>query len=151
MYPAATAARYTASPRLRRAPTSRSHVMGARYSGRRPAKGIRPQRGPQWDHGHRQAGNPREIRLPIGDPARTPLLGALAYGLSTLVLFYGRLAFLEPVTAMFLTGGVLCVTQSQGPRPRWWGAAAGTCFALAVGTKLTALVAVPAVLVVVAF
>jgi len=88
------------------------------------------------------------LRRPFGTTAA--LLGALAYGLSTLVLFYGRLAFLEPMTAMFPTAAVVCVARATGPRPLLWGTVAGICFALAVGTKLTALVAIPAVFIAVA-
>ena len=79
------------------------------------------------------------LRRPLGGgPA---LLGALAFAGSTLVLFYGRLAFLEPSVTMWLTLGAVTVGRAQGGRSGRWGILAGVLLALAVGTKPSALAA----------
>jgi 4-amino-4-deoxy-L-arabinose transferase-like glycosyltransferase len=71
-----------------------------------------------------------------GGPA---LLAVIALGFSTLVLYYGRLAFLEPMVSMWLTLGALTVLLARGPRAGRWGIAAGVLLALGVGTKPSAL------------
>jgi 4-amino-4-deoxy-L-arabinose transferase-like glycosyltransferase len=74
-----------------------------------------------------------------GGPA---LVASVAFGGATLVLFYGRLAFLEPSVAMCLTIGVLLVLRARADRSRRWGVAAGVAFALAIGTKPSVLFAI---------
>lgn len=74
------------------------------------------------------------------------LLAAVAYGGSTLVLFYGRLAFLEPSVAMWLTLGALATLRARGPGSGRWGVLAGLALALAIGTKPSAAFAVLGIL-----
>jgi len=74
------------------------------------------------------------------------LLATAAYGGSTLVLFYGRLAFLEPTVAMWLTLGGLLTLRARDVRSGRWGLLAGVALALAIGTKPSAAVAVVGVL-----
>jgi 4-amino-4-deoxy-L-arabinose transferase-like glycosyltransferase len=76
------------------------------------------------------------------------LVAAIGYGTSALVLFYGRMVFLEPVDALFLTAGTLTLLQIDGRRPVRWGIAGGLAFALAAGTKVTVLPAILALIVV---
>lgn len=85
------------------------------------------------------------LRKPLGTgPA---LLASLAYGTSTLVLFYGRLAFLEPSVALGLTVGGLLSLRAGGSRSAQWGAVAGLALALAIGTKPSAAFAAAGLLV----
>ena len=77
-------------------------------------------------------------------------LAAVAYGGATLVLFYGRLAFLEPMVAMWLTLGALTVLGAQGDSSLRLGILAGVLLALGVGTKPSALAAVVGILAAVA-
>jgi 4-amino-4-deoxy-L-arabinose transferase-like glycosyltransferase len=69
---------------------------------------------------------------------RAALLAMLAYGGSTLVLFYGRLAFLEPSVAMWLTLGGVLALRARAARSGRWGLVAGLVLALAIGTKPSA-------------
>lgn len=85
------------------------------------------------------------LRRPLGQGAA--ILAALAYGTSTLVLYYGRLAFLEPLVALFLTVGGLLALRADGPRSGRWGLAAGLALALAIGTKPSAAFATAGLLV----
>jgi 4-amino-4-deoxy-L-arabinose transferase-like glycosyltransferase len=50
------------------------------------------------------------------------------------VLFYGRLAFLEPLAGLFLTVGILALAKVDGPRPGRWGLVGGLALSLAVMT-----------------
>ena len=76
------------------------------------------------------------LRRPLGiGPA---LLGGIALASSPLVLYYGRLVYLEPLTALGLTAAALLVLGTRARRPEAVGAAAGVAIALAVGTKLLA-------------
>ncbi len=77
-------------------------------------------------------------------------LAAIAYGGATLVLFYGRLAFLEPMVAMWLTLGALTVLRARSVPSLRMGLLAGLLLALGVGTKPSALAAVAGLLVAVA-
>jgi 4-amino-4-deoxy-L-arabinose transferase-like glycosyltransferase len=86
------------------------------------------------------------LRRHVGPAAA--LVAALAYGGSTLVLFYGRLAFLEPTVAMWLTlGGLLTPRAWWAERSGRQGLLAGVFLALAVGTKPSAAFAVAGILV----
>src|SRR5688572_28699886 len=77
------------------------------------------------------------LRGPLG---RGPAFAAAAaYGFSPLVLFYGRLAYLEPLVALGLTVGALLVLRRETARPLVVGLAAGVSLALAIGTKPTAI------------
>ncbi len=77
-------------------------------------------------------------------------LAAVAYGGATLVLFYGRLAFLEPMVAMWLTLGALAVLRARSDSSLRLGILAGGLLALGVGTKPSALAAVIGILAAVA-
>ncbi len=80
------------------------------------------------------------LRRPLGPgPAA---LASMAFAGATLVLYYGRLAFLEPSVAMWLTLGTLAALRARGERAGRWGILAGLLLALAVGTKPSALAAV---------
>jgi 4-amino-4-deoxy-L-arabinose transferase-like glycosyltransferase len=63
-------------------------------------------------------------------------LGAIAFGSSPLVLYYGRLAYLEPVVACGLVAAGMLATRIEGRRWAISSAAAGAAVAIAVGTKL---------------
>lgn len=77
------------------------------------------------------------LRGPFG---RGPALAAAAaYGFSPLVLYYGRLAYLEPILALGLSVGGLLVLRRQSGRPLIVGLVAGVVLALAIGTKPTAI------------
>lgn len=88
------------------------------------------------------------LRRPLGSgPA---LLAALALGSCALVLYYGRLALLEPTVGLWLTFGCLLVLAADGPRAALAGIAAGLCFGAAIGTKPNAAFAVAGLLMAVA-
>jgi 4-amino-4-deoxy-L-arabinose transferase-like glycosyltransferase len=78
------------------------------------------------------------------------MFAALAFGGATLVLYYGRLAFLEPSVAMWLTLGALTILRMHGGAPGRWGIVGGVLLALAVGTKPSAAAAVVGLLAAVA-
>ena len=85
------------------------------------------------------------LRRPLGSvPA---LLASLAYGTSTLVLYYGRLAFLEPMVALGLTAGALLAMRAHDRHSGRWGALAGIALAIAIGTKPSAAFAAVGILV----
>jgi 4-amino-4-deoxy-L-arabinose transferase-like glycosyltransferase len=84
------------------------------------------------------------LRRPLGSSAA--LLASVAYGTSTLILYYGRLAFLEPIVALGLTVGGLLVLRAHDPRAGRWGILAGVALALAIGTKPSAAFAVTGIL-----
>jgi 4-amino-4-deoxy-L-arabinose transferase-like glycosyltransferase len=67
------------------------------------------------------------------------LLGAVAFGTSSLVLYYGRLAFLEPVVTLFLIVGFLLAVRPGSRRNMLVGIVAGVALALAVGSKASAI------------
>ena len=81
---------------------------------------------------------------------RAAALAAIGYATSALVLFYGRLAFLEPLVGLFLTVGILALAKADGPRPGRWGLVGGLALTLAVMTKALALAPVLALLATVA-
>ncbi len=85
------------------------------------------------------------LRRTLG--AGPALIAALAYGTSALVLFYGRLAFLEPTVALGLTVGALLAVRARGPAAGRWGVVAGLALALAIGTKPSAAFAAVGILV----
>ncbi|HEX7472889.1 MAG TPA: glycosyltransferase family 39 protein [Candidatus Limnocylindrales bacterium] len=85
------------------------------------------------------------LRRPLGSSAG--LLAALAYGTSTLVLYYGRLAFLEPTVALGLTVGGIAALRAHDRRSGRWGILAGVALALAIGTKPSAAFATAGILV----
>lgn len=78
------------------------------------------------------------LRSTVG---RWPALAAgVAYGTSALVLYYGRLAFLEPLEALFLVGALLLAIRGDQRHRLILGLLAGTALALAIGTKASAIV-----------
>jgi len=85
------------------------------------------------------------LRRALGSGAA--LLAAVAFGGATLVLYYGRLAFLEPSVTMWLTSGGLLVLRARSARSGRWGALAGIAFALAIGTKPSVLFAITGLLI----
>jgi 4-amino-4-deoxy-L-arabinose transferase-like glycosyltransferase len=77
------------------------------------------------------------LRRPFGTgPA---VAGAAAYGFSILVLYYGRLAYLEPLVAAGLAAGAFASARSDASRPWLWGLVGGGLFAFAIGVKPTAI------------
>lgn len=69
------------------------------------------------------------------------LLAGVAFGTSSLVLFYGRLAFLEPVVTLFLAIGFLLVLRVERRHALILGSLTGTTLALAIGSKASAIFA----------
>ena len=67
------------------------------------------------------------------------LLAAAAFGSAALVLYYGRLAYLEPLVALGVTLGTVGAIRATGPSPGRWGVVSGLALALAIGTKPSAL------------
>lgn len=67
------------------------------------------------------------------------VLGAVALSTCALVLYYGRLVYLEPLTALGLTITSLTVVAIGSNRAGVAGVAAGVAVAVAIGTKLLAL------------
>lgn len=79
------------------------------------------------------------LRRPFGPwPA---IIAAVAYGTSTLVLYYGRLVYLEDLVVLGLVAGTLTLVRSDR-RPVAWGVLGGSAFAIAIGTKPSAAFAV---------
>jgi len=66
-------------------------------------------------------------------------IGGLAFGTSALVLYYGRLALLEPLVALGLTACAVFLTTGSDRRPVVAGILAGAGLAVAIGTKLLAM------------
>jgi hypothetical protein len=62
-------------------------------------------------------------------------VAALAYGTSALVLFYGRLAYVEPMAGLLLLIGLMTLAAIEGKHSALGGAAAGVAFAAAIATK----------------
>jgi hypothetical protein len=80
---------------------------------------------------------------------RAAWVAGVAYVTSALVLFYGRLAFLEPLVGLFLAVGVLSLTGAARGAAVRWGILGGGALALAVMTKGLALPSAVAVILVV--
>jgi 4-amino-4-deoxy-L-arabinose transferase-like glycosyltransferase len=77
------------------------------------------------------------LRRPFGvGPA---VAAAAGYGFSALVLYYGRLAYLEPLVALGLAAGAFASARPDTSRPWLWGLIGGGLFALAIGVKPTAV------------
>ena len=74
------------------------------------------------------------------------VVAGMAMASSSLMLFYGRLAILEPMVALFLTAGVVLLLSHATDRPLTRGFAAGAAFALAIGTKPSAALAVAGII-----
>jgi hypothetical protein len=79
----------------------------------------------------------------VGRPGA--VIAAAAYVTSALSLFYGRMAYVEPMTGLFLVSGLVTLPVIDG-RPGRWGAIAGLSFGLAIATKALAIPFVGAVL-----
>jgi 4-amino-4-deoxy-L-arabinose transferase-like glycosyltransferase len=67
------------------------------------------------------------------------LLAAVAFGSAALVLYYGRLAYLEPLVALGVTVGTIGAIRATAPGSGRWGVVSGLALALAIGTKPSAL------------
>ncbi len=89
------------------------------------------------------------IAAAIGRVARPgpAVLAALAFGTSTLVLYNGRLALLEPIAGLGLTVGAVLLAVGSDRRPAVAGAIAGVALAAAVSTKVVAAPALVGILV----
>ncbi len=74
------------------------------------------------------------------------VFAGLAFACSSLILFYGRLAFLEDLVVLGLTLGVLTLANARWLNLRG-GLLAGACFAVAIGTKPSAIFSVVGILV----
>ncbi|MGH2464309.1 MAG: glycosyltransferase family 39 protein, partial [Candidatus Limnocylindrales bacterium] len=68
------------------------------------------------------------------------LVAGVAFGTSTLVLYYGRLAFLEPLEALFLVAALLLAVRGDERHRAAFGLLAGVALALAIGTKASGIV-----------
>lgn len=77
------------------------------------------------------------------------LFAGLAFATSGLVLFYGRLAFLEDMVVLGLMLGTAVLARDDRLTLRW-GVLSGVCYALAIGAKPSAGFAVAGILVAVA-
>jgi hypothetical protein len=85
------------------------------------------------------------LRRPLGSvPA---LIAGLSFSSCALVLYYGRLIYLEPLTSLGLAIAAVLVVGATGMRPILSGAAAGLAIACAVGTKLLAVPDAPGLLI----
>jgi len=73
------------------------------------------------------------------------IFAGLAFGFSGLVLFYGRLAFLEDLAVLGLTLGTLVLARDNRLSLRS-GTVSGLCYAVAIGTKPSAVFAVAGIL-----
>ncbi len=67
------------------------------------------------------------------------LLGGIAFATSTLVLYYGRLSLLEPMTTLGLVAGAVLLVTGGDRRPALAGVLAGLALAAAIATKALAL------------
>lgn len=67
------------------------------------------------------------------------ILAGVAFATSAVVLYYGRLAFIEPLETFFLTLGWLTLVAAMTRHPGRWGIAGGLILALAIGSKPNAL------------
>jgi 4-amino-4-deoxy-L-arabinose transferase-like glycosyltransferase len=74
-------------------------------------------------------------------------VAAVALGGNALLLYYGRLAYLEPMVLFFLLAGTAALLARSRDAWPWPGLAAGLLYGLAVATKASALFAVVGVLV----
>lgn len=79
------------------------------------------------------------LRGAIGRACAT--FAGLAFAFSGLILYYGRLAFLEDLVVLGLTMGTLVLARDSRLNLRS-GLFSGACFAVAIGTKPSALYAV---------
>jgi 4-amino-4-deoxy-L-arabinose transferase-like glycosyltransferase len=77
------------------------------------------------------------LRRPFG--AAPAALAGLAFVFAPLALFYGRLAYFEPLEGLFLVLGVLTILRADSRRAIAWGIVGGALLALAAGTKPSAL------------
>ncbi len=81
-----------------------------------------------------------------GVVGRVPaIVAGVAFATSGLILFYGRLAYLEDLVVLGLTLGFLVLARTDRLTFRW-GLVAGVCFAIAIGTKPNAAFPVAGIL-----
>ncbi len=69
-------------------------------------------------------------------------IGGIGLATSTLILYYGRLAILEPMVVLFLVAGFALLFVAWVDRPPLGGMLVGAALALAIGTKPSAAFAV---------
>jgi 4-amino-4-deoxy-L-arabinose transferase-like glycosyltransferase len=74
------------------------------------------------------------------------MIGGLGLATSALVVYYGRLAYLEPMVAFWLTAGTAALLFAPGRRVVVAGLLAGSSLALAIGTKPSSVAAVAGIL-----
>jgi hypothetical protein len=83
----------------------------------------------------------------LGFSARVAVLLTLAFGTATLVWPFSKYSFSEPVTGFFLLLAVHAAVRAVRHDRLAWSALSGLALGLAIGSKATAALAVPAVLV----
>lgn len=74
-------------------------------------------------------------------------ISGLGLATSALLVYYGRLAYLEPTVAFWLTAGTAILLFAPDRRVVIAGALGGACLALAIGTKPSSLAAAGGILV----
>jgi 4-amino-4-deoxy-L-arabinose transferase-like glycosyltransferase len=85
------------------------------------------------------------LRRPLGLPGA--LVAAVAATMSTLTLYYGRLALLEPVVSLTLcVAAVAAIRATASPSVRRWAVACGVAFGIAVALKVNALASMVGIL-----
>jgi 4-amino-4-deoxy-L-arabinose transferase-like glycosyltransferase len=75
----------------------------------------------------------------------TAVFAGLAFASCGLILYYGRLVYLEDLVVLLLVLGTLVLAADQRLTVRW-GAVSGLCYALAIATKASAVVDVAGVM-----
>ncbi len=82
-------------------------------------------------------------RVTAGGPA---VLAGVAFGTSTLVLYYGRLALVEPLVGLGLASAMVLLAVGSNRRSALAGLLAGLALAAAIATKALAIPAVGGIL-----
>jgi Dolichyl-phosphate-mannose-protein mannosyltransferase len=85
------------------------------------------------------------LGLRLGYRTRVAVALALGFGLATLAWPYARYAWSEPVTGLWLLLGVYAAGRSVERSSGRWSLLGGAALGLAVGTKVTTVVALPLV------
>jgi len=71
----------------------------------------------------------------------TAIFGGLAFAASGLILYYGRLVYLEDLVVLAVTVGTLVLVRDERLTLRW-GGFSGLCYGIAIATKASAAVPV---------
>ncbi|MDQ2673877.1 MAG: glycosyltransferase family 39 protein [Chloroflexota bacterium] len=74
------------------------------------------------------------------------VISGIGVATSALFVYYGRLAYLEPMVTFWLTAGMAVLLVAPQRRALTAGVLGGACFALAVGTKPSSLAATAGIL-----